>query len=535
MLTLRPYQEQAIEELRVSFRNGKRAPLLVMPTGSGKTVAYSAITESAAKRGKRIVILEHRRELVSQASVALGHFGVRHRIIAPSDKVAMVRRMHVEKIGWPMVDDSSHVAVASVQTLVRRLDWLKLFNPDTIIIDEADLAAAATWQHILAAVPGAKVIGVTATPCRTDGAPLDGIFDDMVLGPSPAELIEMGNLCRVRVFAPPVKADLSGVHTQGGDYVASELAELLDKPSVTGDAIDHYRRIAHNKPAIVFCASVKHAEHVAADFRTAGYRFEVVTGNMDGFDRDDRISGLASGKYHGIVTVDVVSRGTDIPIAEVAIMLRPTQSLALYLQQIGRVMRPAPGKEYGICLDHSANVLRFGLPETEREWTLEGRKRGARAAKENEPAFRVIQCEKCFAAFTPQPACPMCGHINAKSSALPEQRDGELQEITPEAIAMQQARKAQGSARTLAQLKAMGMGEGRALHVLQAREEKDRLRADLSNLAMAARKAGIDVAGLDVLSMKPKALRENIERLKSELGHVEFMGANDNKPMGVAM
>lgn len=528
-VNLRPYQQKAVDDLRAAFAAGKRAPLLVMPTGSGKTYTYSAISEGAAKRGNRIVILEHRKELIRQASCSLGALGVRHQIIAPNDKIADIRRVHVQRLGWPMVDRNSHVAVASVQTLVRRLDWLAEFDPDLIVIDEGDLAIAGSWVKIIGAAPRARILGVTASPCRTDGSGMDEVYDSMVLGPTMLELIEMGALCRPRVFAPPMAVDLSGVAHKGGDFDQSAVAALLDKPSVTGDAVEHYRKLAPGRPAIVFCASVRHAEHVAADFRAAGFKFEVVTGEMPDDDRDDRIYGLASGKYHGIVTVDVVSRGTDIPVAEVAILLRPTESLALYLQQVGRVLRPADGKEYGLVLDHAGNVARHSLPHVDREWSLEGRKRGSRGATEKEQTIRIIQCDTCYFVFDPAPCCPQCGKSVEVQYRKIQERAGELQEVTEEPAAKIQT----GRLQDMAAFKAAGIGAGRAAHILAARAEKEKLQNELRDLLTRWSKStgrgvtdGWGFAMADIRDMKPKALREQIEKV----GEALFLDpTNDNR------
>jgi len=563
-IALRPYQETGLNNIRRALAEKFKAPLFVLPTGGGKTVTYAAMARGAAARGNRILILEHRKELLRQASLAVGGLGVRHRIVAPPDKIAAIRRAHVEKIGWPMVDDAAEVAVASVQTLARRMDWLKRFNPRIIIIDEAHHAVAGTWARIIEACPNAIIIGVTATPCRTDGQGLGDVFDKMILGPSMKELAEDGYLVPFRIIVPPRKADPSQAHRKGGDIDPDEQAQILDKPHVTGDAVKHYSEIAPGRPAIVFCTNVRHAEHVAEAFKASGWRFEVVIGDMDEDLRDSRIAGLADGRLHGIVTVDIAGEGTDIPVAEVAIMLRYTESEGLFLQQAGRVARPvyAPGfdlstcegrlaaiaasdKPFGILIDHVGNVgvqtergfePKHGSPMADRDWDLKGRKRGTRAANDNGPKISITQCPICYGCAEPRQVCGLvkpdgtiCDHVFETGTALPEQVDGKLVEITPEAAAAMQARKAQGEARTLAQLMAIGMSKERAMHVLQAREEKERLQNELRDLAHQFIDAGGQYPVTTINGLKPKALREEIERLRSELGHLQFMGANDNE------
>lgn len=520
---LRPYQGAALDEIRARFAESMRAPLFVLPTGGGKTVTYAAIADGAAARGNRVVILEHRKELIRQCSMALAGLGLRHQIVAPEDKVAAIRRAHIAKWGLPAVHPEGTVAVASVQTLARRMDWLQEFDPTLIIIDEAHHAVAGTWAKIIAACPTARLLGVTATPCRTNGQGLGDVFDCMVLGPTMQELIGEGFLVRPRVFAPPVLADLSGVHITGGDFNSTELAEALDKPTITGDAISHYQRLAPARPAIVFCASISHANHVAEQFRGAGFRFEVVSGDQEDGERDERIQGLADGRLHGICTVDVVSEGTDIPVAEVAILLRPTESESLFLQQVGRVLRPAEGKEYGLILDHVGNVMRHGMPDADRDWTLEGRKKGARGKANQEPTFRIQQCIKCYMVHEPAPACPHCGHIYPVRSRQPGQREGELQEITS-AAAPAKPKIRTGAARDLKQLQAMGISDGRAARILEARQEKEALQTELRELVLRwAHQTAQGIHGrwgftvTDIRDMKPKRLREAIGEVSQAL------------------
>ena len=558
-LALRDYQEDGLNNIRSELRDGKKAVLFVLPTGGGKTVTYAAISQGAALRGNRILILEHRKELIRQASLAVGGLGVNHQVIAPANKVAKIRAAHVEKLGWPMIDKHSHVAVASVQTLARRFDWLAEFKPNIIVIDEAHHAVAGTWARIIEACPQAILVGVTATPVRTDGQGLGkgsgGCFDAMVLGPSMRELIQMGYLVPPRVYAwPGVNRD--ELDHRGGDIDTAAAAVALDKPGIIGDAVEHYTQLAAGRPTIVFCASVKHAEHVAAQFRAAGYRFEVVHGDMEDEDRDYRIEGLGTGKIQGIVTVDVVSEGTDLPCAEVAIMLRPTESESLFLQQVGRVLRTvyapgfdlstedgrhdaieASGKHFGLILDHVGNVAYHGMPAADREWTLVGRKKGKRGALIKEKPVLTMQCPKCHYTEAPRAVCggpkrdgTTCDHIFEVQSRMLEEHAGKLVEIKDVDLP---SRIKTGAARDMAALKAQGISTARAQHILEARAEKERLQAELRELLINWSKStgrgvrdGWGFAMADIRDMKPKALRDNIEKL----GEALFMGhANDNQ------
>ena len=451
-MQLRGYQQQAIDDLRNAYRAGARAPLLCLPTGGGKTIIFSAIANSAAARGKQVLILVHRRELLHQASRKLSDIGLDHGLIAAG-----------------MAATDKPVQVASVQTLVRRLPTLD-WQPSLIIIDEAHHASAGSWTTVLDKWPDAFRLGVTATPCRLSGAGLGTAFDQLVLGPSVADLTDWGFLSPARIYAPPVIADLSGLRRRAGDYAADQASTAMNRPTVTGDAIAHYQRLAGAQRAIAFCCSVDHASHVAASFNTAGIPAATLLGNTP--DRDAVVAAFDAGSVQVLVTVDVVSEGFDIPAASCAILLRPTQSLGLYLQQVGRVLRPAPGKDHALVLDHVGNVHRHGFPDDHRDWSLaEGVRRGS--AGTAAPSVRT--CPKCFAAFKPQPICPCCGAtcVPIKSRKI-QQLTGELQELRRDAA--RATRRKQQAARTLPQLLALakerGYSPGWAYRIYHARGQR---------------------------------------------------------------
>jgi superfamily II DNA or RNA helicase len=456
-VNLRPYQQQAIADLRQAFRSGARAPLLVAPTGMGKTVIFSAITQAAAERGRRVLILVHRRELIRQASAKLTQAGVNHGIIAAG------------------FEPSDHpVQVASVQSLARRLERQN-WQPDLIVIDEAHHAIAGTWAKVISHWPDSFLLGVTATPVRQDGRGLGAMFDRLVLGPSTADLMAAGHLTRVKLYAPPQVADLTGIRTRAGDYANDQAAAAMTRPTVTGDAITHYQRIAAGQPAIAFCCNVNHATSVCDAFNAAGISAATLLGNTT--DRDALIARFAAGELQVLVTVDVVSEGFDCPGAAVAILLRPTQSEGLYLQQVGRVLRPAPGKAAAIVLDHVGNVHRHGFPDDHRDWSLDDR---LRTGKGGQPAPSVRTCPECFAAFAPAPQCPVCGTPSKLSTRELKQQAGELQELARDAVARARARdrRQQAQARTLQELIHIGQARGMknpvawAKHVHFARQGK---------------------------------------------------------------
>lgn len=456
-LTLRPYQSQAISDLRLAYRDGARAPLLVLPTGGGKTIVMAEILRSLADRGRSAMVLVHRRELIAQTSDKLTLAGVEHGIIAAG-----------------VAGANAPIQIASVQTLARRLAQIST-SPDLVVIDEAHHATAGSWQRVMDHWPDALRLGVTATPARLDGRCLSAVFDRLVLGPSVADLVSLDYLVNSRIYAPPVVADLSQLRRRAGDYATDQVAAAMDRPTVTGDAIAHYQRLAAGQRAIAFCCSVQHAEHVAASFLSSGIPAATLLGSTDPVRRDQAVQRFAAGVLQVLVTVDVVSEGFDIPAAGCAILLRPTQSLGLYLQQVGRVLRPAPGKAAAIVLDHVGNVHRHGWPDDPREWSLDDRLRTGRGG--GPPAPTVRTCEVCFAAFKPAPICPCCGHEQPIAPAKPlRQVDGELRELKREAVQQRVSERKQ--AQTLQQLIAVGQARGMrnpvgwAKHVYFARQQR---------------------------------------------------------------
>jgi DNA repair protein RadD len=455
-MNLRPYQQQAVTELRQAYANGARSPLFVLPTGGGKTFTFVYVGQSAVERGNRVLILVHRQELLMQASRSLTAMGVKHGLIAA---------------GKPRTGDP--VQVASVQTLIRRMDKHYL-HFDLIIVDEAHHAIAGSWRKIINYYPQAKVLGVTATPVRSDGKGLRDVFDALVQGPTVQQLIDMGHLVRPVVYAPPTALDLTGVKRRMGDFDATELNKRVDKPTITGSAVEHYRKLCDRQPAIAFCVSVAHAQHVAQEFRAAGYLAAAIDGSMADADRKRAIDELAMGRLHVLTSCDIISEGTDIPVVAAAILLRPTQSMGLFIQQVGRALRPAPGKEKAIILDHVGNCMRHGLPQDNRDWSLDGMPDAGKRAKQNDVP-PVKQCEKCYAVFTPQPVCPVCGHMHIAKEREVKHVEGELQEV--DAVALQRQRKQEiGSARTLEDLmdvaKRRGYKPGWAKYIWSARQRR---------------------------------------------------------------
>lgn len=411
-MTLREYQLKGVEDIRTAYRSGFDRVLYTAPTGSGKTVLFTFMASEASRRKKRTLILMHRVELIRQTSDKLKEFGVPHGVIHPDYRY----------------DLHHYVQVASIQTLSRRLSKIP-YRFDLIIRDEAHHATTKTDTAIYSEFSDARILGVTATPIRTDGAGLIEVFETLVNGPTVRELINAGYLSDYRIFAPST-VDRDSFRSKMGDFDLHDLDEAMDKPKIIGDAVETYAKYSRGLPGVYFCVTVKHARHQADAFRAAGIRAESIDGGLPDTERKRMIEGLGSGNLDVLVSCEIVSEGTDIPAINTAGLLRPTQSLSLYLQQVGRALRLFPGKKHAIILDHVGNCKQHGFPDDEREWSLEGKKRSGR--QKEEPAENVKQCEQCYFVYRPAPACPNCGFAGIpKPKREIETEAGELKELDP--------------------------------------------------------------------------------------------------------
>lgn len=457
---MRGYQrDKMVEPLREVFFRGYKAPMVVSPCGSGKTTVFSEVAYGAQEKGNTVAILAHRTELIDQIDEAMQAVGVECDIIA-----AGYQRRH------------SPVMLASTQTLVRRLDKIK--PPDLVIIDEAHHCIQGnTWGKIIDAWSSAKRIGFSASPIRTDGRGLAGFFDTLIIGPTVAELTP-DYLAPARVFAPPT-IDTSGLHTLAGDYIPSEVEGRVNKPSITGDAIAHYKRNADGKPALVFCVSVQHATDVAHEFRQAGYSFVMLKGGMDRQLRKQALADFKRGAIQGITAVDIFSEGLNCPGVHVGIFLRPTQSLGLWIQQTGRILRPCEGKEFAWIHDHAGNTQKFGLPTQDYQWSLTYDE----AKRKRSSSINVRVCPKCWGASSSRASvCSNCGvPFDTRPRSQLIEVDGELVEI--DAVLLKKRRDAMlKKAHTLEELlaveKEMGYAQGWALRKFQTKKEAQRKHID---------------------------------------------------------
>jgi len=445
-ILLRPYQTQIVDDTREALRRNQGV-LINLATGGGKTQIAAFIAKGVSDRGKKIWFAAHRAELLSQTALTFDRAEIDYGFIAAKRRP----------------QPYAPVQICSIQTLVNRLD--RYSAPHILFVDEAKRSVAPTYEKIIrhCLEAGTRIIGLDATPWRINGAgfreypsvagapateerearpalPTVSLYGEMVKGPAPSWLIANGWLSRYRAFTPSTP-DMTGAHTVAGDYDTHDLEEIMDKPSVTGDIIKHWQNIARGKRTILFDVSVESSRHQVEAFAAAGIRALHIDGDTDDDVRRSAAVQLATGQIDVLCNVDLLSDGYDLAAAagmdvsiEAGIFKRPTQSLALWFQQIGRVMRPKP--EPAILLDHAGNIIRMrrmfgaGLPDHDYNWSLDPwDRKAAKKKRDAETKVDIRQCGQCYHVHSPAPACPSCGYVYPKNGRQVEQRDGDLQEI----------------------------------------------------------------------------------------------------------
>jgi superfamily II DNA or RNA helicase len=421
-MKLRPYQEELVEKVRQALRRVRRV-LVQCPTGGGKTAIATFIAKGILSKRKRVWFLCHRDFLVDQTGQTWTGAGIDFGEMAAGR--------------WFNPYPLAHVGM--IQTVKSRLDRLlaEMGEPDYVIWDEAHHIAASTWQAIMDALPNAKHVGLSATPIRLDGKGLDANFDEIVLGPTTAWLIENGYLSDYRAFAPST-VDLTGVHSLGGDYRANELDAAIQKSVIVGDIVGHYKRLAMHKRAVYFAHNIARSKELADAFNDAGIPAQHLDGTSSSWERGQAAQLFARNGLRVLVNVDLFGEGYDLAAQaqmdvtiEAVGLCRPTQSVGLHLQQIGRALRPKP--EPAIILDHAGNLEKLGLPDDARAWSLQG---------ETSEPVELTRCDGCGAMVRATTiVCRHCGtklrDVKQRGPSLGggrhvEQVDGELHEIDKE-------------------------------------------------------------------------------------------------------
>lgn len=485
-----------------------RSVLGVLPTGGGKTTIFCELARRHVARGERVLVLAHRSELVEQIASSLARIGLAHDVIAPKATCEAAAARQASELGESLVSPDSEVQVASVQSLSKATH--RASEPSLVVVDEGHHATQGTaWGRCIEPWPAARCLLVTATPMRLDGRGLGvesgGYARTLVEGPKMHELIASGHLADFRAFGcKPL--DLAGVRSRAGDFARGELADAMSRPKIVGNAVDHYLDLCPGEAAVVFCVSVHHCYQVADAFARRGIAACGIDGTLKPAERARRLAALASGEVKVLTSADLIGEGLDIPCIAAAILLRPTQSLGLYMQQVGRALRPAPGKTHATILDHAGNIGRHGMPDDLREWTLEGRK--SKGKGKGDPG--VVTCEACFAIFRrveTKGVCPACGAVLPKCPRKIAEEAGRLVELERKrkAIEAAKARQAQGQARTIEQLARLPHVKSRqhAAAIMRARERKAALVEQAIDIA-SRQGQSVNLAALG--KMKPREL-----------------------------
>jgi len=413
-MELRQYQSKAITEIEEAWNSGIKSLCYTLPTGGGKSIILRNIIDRHNVGRNKIYIIAHRKNLVNQMSGHLKKIELDHGIIMSKN-----------------VMNNNIIQVCSMQTLISRID--KIAYPDIIIIDEFHHCKSKSYLSILNKWSNAKILGVTATPRRTDGKGLADVCQRLIHGPSVSELIFDGFLSDYKYYAPDT-VSMDGVHVRCGKYVEKEVMGKVAKHSITGSAIDHYRKYSNYLPAIAACVNIEHTEIVAKEFCDAGYKAKAIHSKMDEKEIYIAIKGLSDGSINILCNADLIGEGTDIPNATTLIGLRPTVSETVFLQHIGRVLRPHKDKDFAIILDHVGNFERHGMPDDERNWTLE-------SIKINKGESKYKRCTGCLRPILKSVnKCKYCGcefknTFLIKKDMIPETKEGELVEIKGQQIA----------------------------------------------------------------------------------------------------
>lgn len=379
-VTLRPYQSRAVDLVLAAFAAGHQRALLHAPTGAGKTVIFAALAAMFHAAGLPVLVVAHRRELLSQAAERLRGAGIANPVVYRGAR-------HAAALA------GATCVVAAVQ--IRDFNALReVLGPALVIVDEAHHTPAESYARLLDLFPDAHHVGATATPWWGRGRGLGGYFQTIVTATTVRELTELGHLARVRMFTHPHTLrdlDLRGVAVAGEDYKASALAARVDRPALLGDIVGHWHSHAAGARTLCFAASVEHSRHIVDRFRAAGVAAEHLDGETPEDERAAILARLRAGETRIVSNYAVLTEGFDEPSVGCVILARPTLRAQVYLQSVGRGLRVAEAKAAVVVLDHAGSCLAFGFPDDDRVVSLE-----------------VSDVEK-RAGIAPVRRCPACG------------------------------------------------------------------------------------------------------------------------------
>ena len=431
-MALRSYQVDIFNKATAAFRDGGRGVCCVLPCRSGK----SYIMAEMIKRAKgNVLVLAHRHTLINQHKELLESLGVL----------------------------TDNVRVESVFTESSRLGRYTQDSVNLIIIDEAHLSEAMSYRKVCEYYNCQRVL-FTATPARLDGKPLT-LADTLVTGITADELIKTGAISEYDYYAPDLNLDIDSVDMVAGEYNNGQLSELMCQTAIYGDVLKYYRQLGDNRQAIAYCTSVKHSEQTAKMFADNGISAVSIDGSMSQKERNKRMDMFRSGDVQILCNCNLISEGVTLPNASVALLLRPTMSLPLFIQQACRVLTPVEGKK-AVIIDFVNNVQKHGMPTESHNWSLSQSVHKRKEFNED-GTLSIRQCEWCFRCFQGN-KCPYCGieHI-PKGRELRQIQEVELKKI--EAIEKEEqekqkklARMEVGQCRTIADLQKIANERGYA-------------------------------------------------------------------------
>ena len=428
---LRDYQQKIFDKSVEAFKNGAKGICCVLPCRSGKSYIMARMIKGA--KGN-VLVLAHRHTLINQHKELLKGLGVL----------------------------TSNVRVESVFTEASRLGRYGPDDVNLIIIDEAHLSEAASYRKVCEYYNCRRVL-FTATPARLDGKPLT-LADTLITGITADELIKSGAISEYDYYAPDLNLDIDNVGMVAGEYNNGQLTELMCQSAIYGDVLKYYRLLGENRQAIAYCTSVKHSEQTAKMFCDNGIEAISIDGSMSQKERNKRMELFKVGKAQILCNCNLISEGVTLPNASVALLLRATMSLPLFIQQACRVLTPVAGKK-AVIIDFVNNVQKHGMPTEAHSWSLT---QTVEPRKEfnGDGTLSIRQCEKCFKCFKTAPICPYCGYTyTVKGRELKAVKDVELKKI--EAVRQQEqeqkkkeARREQGQCKTYEELYALAKKRG---------------------------------------------------------------------------
>jgi superfamily II DNA or RNA helicase len=365
MLNLRSYQADLVDRTEQVMDAGN-VPCVVAPTGAGKTIIAAELARRALERGENVLMACHRGEILNQLTMSVyRHIGIVPQVISSANTTPL-----------------SRVTVAMIPTLTRRQRWIEAMQGRTYILDECHHHIAPSYQRLLERLEVGKWCGLTATPVTPTGNGLGRAgFNRLIEGPQPRWLMDNGFLCDYKLYGSSNEINTEGVHSRGGDFVVSELEERVVE--VSGHILRDWRKYnPTGASTITVGISVEHAHQLTALYRGAGISAATVDGTTPKGARDRIFNDFRKGRITILCACAVVDEGLDVPEATCLQLLRPTKSLRLYKQLVGRVLRPAEGKEHAIIIDHGGSWREMPLPDEEIQWSLEERARPVREPRE---------------------------------------------------------------------------------------------------------------------------------------------------------